>query len=91
MSDADEITMSLLATVCNAERAELSLSTNLLDIGFDSLSATELASDLVTTLGVMLDSEALVQLYSAATPADIITLVRDALGKASSRAAGAAK
>lgn len=90
MSDADEITMSLLATVCNAERTELSPSTNLLDIGFDSLSATELASDLVTTLGVMLDSDALVQLYSAATPADIVALVRGALEKASSRVAGAA-
>jgi acyl carrier protein len=82
--------MSLLATVCNAERADLSLSTNLLDIGFDSLCATELASDLVTTLGVMLDSDALVRLYSAATPADIIALVRGALEKAASRDAGAA-
>ncbi len=86
MNKTSEFILAALADACNIERSKLQGSTPLAEIGFDSLSAVSLTYQVESRYGVELDQDRVVQLYEAATVADVVALVDGILDVSGERA-----
>lgn len=75
MKPIDDFVMSTIAEICNLAPEAITPTTNLTDIGFDSLTAVSFVSTVETAYGLELDNEALVELFGATTAAEVIAFV----------------
>jgi acyl carrier protein len=78
MDPIDDFVQTAVADICNVERSDIVPTTILADIGFDSLTAIAFVSLAESTYDVEFGDNAMVQLYAAKTPLDLVALVSDA-------------
>jgi acyl carrier protein len=90
MLSMEATVLTALATSCNVDPAVLARDTSLIDLGFDSLSASVFASEIERALEISLEPEDIAKLYAVVTPADVFDLMGKVLQKARNEGAVAA-
>jgi acyl carrier protein len=80
--DLDGFVCSVIASACNVELTEVTSSTNLLDIGMDSLNLVSIIAQIQIYSGVEFTSDQVVALFDASLVADLVILLRQMINQA---------
>lgn len=80
MDMAHELRISI-SRVCDLPAEAISDEATLDELGFDSLAAAEVLTDIEIRLGMELPVDGLRRLYAARTVGDVVALLQDELGR----------
>ncbi len=80
--DLDGFVCSAIASACNVEPTEVTSSTNLLDVGMDSLNLVSIIAQIQIHFGVEFSSDQVVALFDASMVADLVILLRQLIKQA---------
>ncbi len=78
-SDITEFVLSTLSTAFNLERDELSLKTQLLDLGIDSMNMTALVAHIEAEYACEFSAEQMLELFRATNIQELVEKISDAV------------